>query len=115
MGPFQHWPLGCTVAGGDMCSIFFCVSCSGGLGASLSTMRAFSIMRLGIFCCARWGGGIFLFIDFCWGTLRGCRQKLLPLPMPHQRGGPTHMCKAPERECGIRADAFFLFRLCAPC
>src|SRR5215831_20279717 len=110
MGPFRHWPLGCTAAGQHVCSILCCVACSGALGASLSTMRAFSIMRLSVFCCARWVEGICSCIDCCWSTLRVCRQKLLPLPMPHQRGGLTNMCKALERECEIRADAFFLFR-----
>src|SRR6266436_8105673 len=106
MLPFLLWRSDWPVVGQHLCSILFCVACSGALGASLSTMRAFSIMRLSVFCCARWVEGIFSFIDCCWSTLRVCRQKLLPLPMPHQRGGPTNMCKALERECEIRADAF---------
>src|SRR5215467_12671073 len=78
MGPFRHWPLGCTVAGRHMCSILCCVACSGALGASLSTMRAFSMMRLSIFCYARWVEGICSCIACCWSTLRVYRQKLLP-------------------------------------
>src|SRR5215831_1400918 len=110
MRPFLLWRSDWPVVGQHLCSILFCVACSAALGASLSTMRAFSIMRLSVFCCARWVEGIFSFIDCCWSTLRVCRQKLLPLPMPHHRGGLTNMCKALERECEIRADAFFLFR-----
>src|SRR5579864_6050343 len=86
MRPFLLWRSDWPVVGQHLCSILFCVACSGALGASLSTMRAFSIMRLSVFCCARWVEGIFSFIDCCWSTLRVCRQKLLPLPMPHQRG-----------------------------
>src|SRR5215472_6888860 len=79
MRPFLLWRSDWPVVGQHLCSILFCVACSGALGASLSTMRAFSIMRLSVFCCARWVEGIFSFIDCCWSTLRMCRQKLIPV------------------------------------
>src|SRR5215469_11195582 len=86
MRPFLLWRSDWPVVGQHLCSILCCVACSGALGASLSTMRAFSIMRLSVFCCARWVEGIFSFIDCCWSILRVCGQKLLPLPLSHQRG-----------------------------
>src|SRR5215471_2782449 len=110
MRPFLLWRSDWPVVGQHLCSILCCVACSGAPGASLSTMRAFSIMRLSAFCCARWVEGICSCIACCWSTLRVCRQKLLPLPLPPQRGGPTHTCKALVREGEMRAGAFFLFR-----
>src|SRR5258708_19043228 len=69
MRPFLLWRSDWPVVGQHLCSILFCVACSGAPDASLSTMRAFSIMRLSVFCCARWVEGIFSFIDCCWSTL----------------------------------------------
>src|SRR5215472_6941570 len=78
MRPFLLWRSDWPVVGQHLCGILCCVACSGALGASLSTMRAFSIMRLSVFCCARWVEGICSCIACCWSTLRVYRQKLLP-------------------------------------